>query len=52
MGRGVPTFAITFGQSDGFIGRFQAINGTGKQAGLLARELFDAYRKRSKPNSV
>ena len=46
MGRGVPAFAVRFGQDPyGFIGRFQAFNGTGKIAAALARELFDAYRK-------
>jgi len=46
MGRGVPTFAVQFGQTPyGFIGRFQAFNGATKPATLLARELFDAYRK-------
>lgn len=46
MGRGVPTFAVRFGQDPyGFIGRFQAFNGSTKQAIVLARELFDAYRK-------
>jgi hypothetical protein len=46
MGRGVPVFAVRFGQDPyGFIGRFQAFNGNGKTATALARELFDAYRK-------
>lgn len=46
MGRGVPTFSVRFGQDPyGFIGRFQAFNGNGKEAIALARELFDAYRK-------
>src|ERR1700722_11116633 len=46
MGRGVPTFAIRFGQDPyGFIGRFQAFNGNGKAVASLANELFDAYRK-------
>ena len=46
MGRGVPTYAVRFGQDPyGFIGRFQAFNGNAKQAIVLARELFDAYRK-------
>lgn len=46
MGRGVPAFAVGFGQDPyGFIGRFQAFNGNGKTAPILARELFDAYRK-------
>jgi nucleoside 2-deoxyribosyltransferase len=46
MGRGIPTFAVRFDQAPyGFIGRFQAFNGNGKMAPILARELFDAYRK-------
>src|SRR6266498_1154565 len=46
MGRGVPVFAVRFGQDPyGFIGRFQAFNGNGKTSEELARELFDAYRK-------
>ena len=46
MGRGVPAFAVRFDQDPyGFIGRFQAFNGTGKTAAVLGRELFDAYRK-------
>jgi nucleoside 2-deoxyribosyltransferase len=46
MGRGVPAFAVRFDQDPyGFIGRFQAFNGNGKTAAVLARELFDAYRK-------
>jgi len=46
MGRGVPAFAVRFGQDPyGFIGRFQAFNGNNKTAAELARELFDAYRK-------
>lgn len=46
MGRGLPVFAIRFGQDPyGFIGRFQAFTGGGKTPEALARELFDAYRK-------
>ncbi len=46
MGRGVPTFAVRLGETPyGFIGRFQAFNGTNKEASKLARELFDCYRK-------
>jgi nucleoside 2-deoxyribosyltransferase len=46
MGRGVPAFAVRFGQDPyGFIGRFQAFNGNNKTVLALARELFDAYRK-------
>jgi hypothetical protein len=45
MGRGVPVFSIRFGQDPyGFIGRFQAFNGRGKTASVIARELFEAYR--------
>lgn len=45
MGRGVPVFSVRFGQDPyGFIGRFQAFNGTGKTASVIARELFEAYR--------
>jgi len=46
MGRGVPTFAVKLGETPyGFIGRFQAFNGTNKEAHDLAREIFDCYRK-------
>ena len=46
MGRGIPTYAVRFGQDPyGFIGRFQAFSGTAKQPVVLARELFDAYRR-------
>jgi hypothetical protein len=46
MGRGLPVFAVQFGQVPyGFIGRFQAFTGHGKTALILAREIFDAYRK-------
>lgn len=46
MGRGVPSFCVRFGEDPyGFIGRFQAFNGHKKNAGTLAKELFDAYRK-------
>jgi hypothetical protein len=46
MGRGVPAFAVRLGQDPyGFIGRFQAFNGSKKTAAALGRELFDAYRK-------
>lgn len=46
MGRGAPTFSVSFGQDPyGFIGRFQAFNGNKKSAAALARELFDAFRK-------
>ena len=46
MGRGLPVFAVRFGQDPyGFIGRFQGFVGGGKTPDALARELFDAYRK-------
>lgn len=46
MGRGLPVFAVRFGQDPyGFIGRFQGFNGGGKNAEIIAKELFDAYRK-------
>lgn len=46
MGRGLPVFAVRFGQDPyGFIGRFQGFTGGGKTADALAKELFDSYRK-------
>jgi hypothetical protein len=46
MGRGLPTFAVHLGQDPyGFIGRFQAFNGYGKDPLELARDLFDAFLK-------
>jgi hypothetical protein len=46
MGRGVPVFTVCAGQDPyGFIGRFQAFQGTDKSSPRLARELFDAYRR-------
>jgi hypothetical protein len=46
MGRGIPVFAIRFGQDPyGFIGRIQAFNGTNKSSAQLATELFDGLRK-------
>ena len=46
MGRSVPALAVHLGQAPyGFIGRFQAFNGGGKSALVMARELFDAFRK-------
>jgi hypothetical protein len=46
MGRGLPVFTVRFGQDPyGFIGRFQGFVGGGKSPEVLARELFDAYRK-------
>jgi len=46
MGRGLPVFAVRFGQDPyGFIGRFQGFVGAGKAPDSLAGELFNAYRK-------
>jgi TIR domain len=46
MGRGIPIFAVRLGQDPyGFIGRFQAFNGQGKNIAGLAKEIFDACRK-------
>lgn len=46
MGRGLPVFAVRFGQDPyGFIGRFQAFSGGGKSTEALALEMFEAYRK-------
>jgi nucleoside 2-deoxyribosyltransferase len=46
MGRGLPVFAVRFGQDPyGFIGRFQAFTGGGRTPAEMAQELFDAYRK-------
>lgn len=46
MGRGVLIIAISAEQDPyGFIGRFQALNGTGKDTGELARHIFDILRK-------
>jgi len=46
MGRGLPVFAVRFGQDPyGFIGRFQGFVGGGKAVEVLALELFDSYRK-------
>jgi len=43
-GPGVPVFSVRFGQDPyGFIGRFQAFNGNGKSAFVLAYELFLVY---------
>ncbi len=46
MGRSVPVFSVRFGESPyGFIGRFQAFNGSKSEPADLATELFEAYRK-------
>lgn len=52
MGRGLPVFAVRFGQDPyGFIGRFQGFAGNGKEPKVIARELFDAYRKSKQSQS-
>lgn len=52
MGRGLPVFAVRFGQDPyGFIGRFQAFAGHGKAPPVLARELFNAYRNNKQSQS-
>ncbi len=46
MGRGVPVCAVRFGEDPyGFIGRFQAFNGSGKKVSTIGAEIFDAFRK-------
>lgn len=46
MGRGVPVSSVRLGQTPyGFIGRFQAFNGSSKTPADLARELFESYVK-------
>jgi hypothetical protein len=46
MGRGLPIFTVQLGEVPyGFIGRFQAFSGQEKTIDILARELFDTYRK-------
>ena len=46
MGRSISVFAVRFGQDPyGFIGRFQAFNGTNKSSAQIGGELFDAFRK-------
>ena len=41
MGRGLPVFAVRLGQDPyGFMGRFQAFNGHGKNNKLIADEIF------------
>lgn len=46
MGRGVPVFAIAFGEDPyGFIARFQAFSGTHKEAKRIAQEVFEALLK-------
>ncbi len=46
MGRGVPVFSVHFGEAPyGFIGRFQAFNGTKSDPPTLAHQIFKAYHK-------
>lgn len=46
MGRGLPVFPVRYSDApQGFIGRFQAFNGNGKEISILAEEIFDAYLK-------
>jgi len=53
MGRGIPIFAVRFGQDPyGFIGRFQAFNGAGKSAYSLALDLFNAYRRHKQTQAM
>ncbi|WP_379547928.1 toll/interleukin-1 receptor domain-containing protein [Qipengyuania sp. DSG2-2] len=43
LGRGVPVFAVRFGADPhGFVSRFQAFKGTGKEPLQIANELFEA----------
>lgn len=43
LGRGIPVFTVRCGADPhGFVSRFQAFNGNGKQPLQIARELFDA----------
>jgi TIR domain len=43
LGRGIPVFTVKCGADPhGFVGRFQAFNGTGKTPPQIARELFEA----------
>ena len=45
MGRAVPVFSVKFGQTPyGFIGRFQAFNGSKAKPNELACELFGSFR--------
>ena len=53
MGRGVPVFAVRLGQDPyGFIGRFQAFNGNGKEISKVAEEIFEAVCKNKQTQSV
>jgi TIR domain len=45
MGRGILVVTVRLGPDPyGFIGRFQALNGNGKEMTLLALELFEIFR--------
>ena len=49
MAREILIVAVRFGTDPyGFIGRFQGMNGNGKAAAPLARELFDILRRHTK----
>jgi len=49
LGRGVPVFAVRCGTDPhGFVSRFQAFNGVGKQPHELAKELFRAAIRHKK----
>lgn len=53
MGRKIPVFAVRLGCDPyGFVGRFQAFNGNQKSTDILAKELFDAYRKNTATKQV
>lgn len=46
MGRGIPIITLQFEENPyGFIARFQALNGNGKELKMLGREIFDILRK-------
>ena len=46
MGRGIPILAIRLGEDPyGFIGRFQAFNGNGKEMVAIADEIFESICK-------
>ena len=52
MGRPMPVFSIFLGETPyGFIGKTQAFNGAGKTPIALAREIFDAFRRTSRPKT-
>ena len=52
MGRPMPVFSIFLGETPyGFIGKTQAFNGAGNTPIALAREIFDAFRRTSRPKT-